>query len=112
MTPEERDLVADLFQRLADLERQPRDLEAERAIREGLARAPNAIYALVQSVLVQDEALKAADDRIRELEDALEQAQAGSREPKSFLGSVRDSLLGRDEPRGSVPPVGSSGDRP
>ncbi|RAI33704.1 GGDEF domain-containing protein, partial [Rhodoplanes serenus] len=68
MTPQERQLVDDLFQRLATLEREPRDPEAERAIREGLSRAPNAVYALVQTTLLQDEALRQAHERIAELE--------------------------------------------
>ncbi len=68
MTPEERNLVTDLFDRLATLEDVQRDAEAERLIRDGLRQAPNALYALVQTVLVQDEALKRADARIRELE--------------------------------------------
>src|SRR5437763_13506957 len=37
MTPQERELIADLFDRLAELEDQPRDPDAERAIAEGLA---------------------------------------------------------------------------
>ena len=45
MTPQERQLVEDLFDRLAQLEKAPRDGEAERVIAEGLRRAPNAIYA-------------------------------------------------------------------
>jgi hypothetical protein len=98
MTPEERDLVAELFDRLAALEDAQRDPEAERLIRDGLRQAPNAPYALVQTVLVQDEALKRADARIRELEGS---ADAPARDT-SFLGGVRDSLLGR---RGSVPSV-------
>ena len=57
MTPQERQLVNDLFDRLAQVENAPRDAEAERAIAEGRERAPNAVYALVQTVLVQDEAL-------------------------------------------------------
>ena len=75
MTPQERQMVADLFDRLASLEGERRDPDAERVIREGLGRAPNAVYALVQSVLVQDEALKRANTRIEELEHA-----AGSRD--------------------------------
>ena len=67
MTPQERQRVNELFDRLARLETAPRDPDAERAIAEGLARAPHAIYPLVQTVLVQDEALKRADARIREL---------------------------------------------
>jgi Uncharacterized protein conserved in bacteria (DUF2076) len=71
MTPEERNLVIELFDRLATLEDAQRDPEAERLIRDGLRQAPNAPYALVQTVLVQDEALKRADARIRELEGAV-----------------------------------------
>ena len=47
MTPEERKLVTDLFDRLATLEDAQRDPEAERAIMDGLRQAPNAGYALV-----------------------------------------------------------------
>jgi hypothetical protein len=108
MTPQERQMVADLFDRLASLEGERRDADAERVIREGLDRAPNAIYALVQSVLVQDEALKRANARIEELEHAAggQPAQGGG-----FLDSMRNVLTGRG---GSVPSVrpggqGSSG---
>src|SRR5260221_608358 len=72
MTPQERKLIDELFDRLASLERNPRDPDAVRAINEGLQRAPNALYPLVQTTLVQDEALKRADARIRALEDELE----------------------------------------
>src|SRR4029077_2400351 len=91
MTPQERQMVDDLFDRLARLETAPRDAAAERAIEDGLARSPNAIYPLVQTVLVQDEALKRADARIRELtgEDAGEPAGGG------FLDSMRETLTGR-----------------
>ncbi|MGE3145316.1 MAG: DUF2076 domain-containing protein [Pseudorhodoplanes sp.] len=105
MTPQERQLVAGLFERLETLERNRRDPDAEAAIAEGARRAPHALYALVQTVLVQDEALRAADARIRALEGGGETGQGG------FLDSMRDTFLGRrDEVRGSVPPVrGTSG---
>ena len=67
MTPQERKLVDDLFERLATLERNPREPDAEDAIDAGLRQAPNATYALVQTVLLQDEALRQANERIREL---------------------------------------------
>jgi hypothetical protein len=104
MTPEERNLVIELFDRLATLEDAQRDPEAERLIRDGLRQAPNAPYALVQTVLVQDEALKRADARIRELEGA------SDTEPRdtSFLGGMRESLFGKGEGRGSVPSVRSA----
>jgi uncharacterized protein len=102
MTPEERKLVIELFDRLATLEDAERDPEAERLIRDGLRQAPNAAYALVQSVLVQDEALKRANSRIRELEEGGGEAPARD---TSFLGGMRDSLFGARESRGSVPSV-------
>jgi len=102
MTPEERKLVIELFDRLGTLEDAQRDAEAERLIRDGLEQAPNAPYALVQTVLVQDEALKRANARIRELERGHE---APPSQDTSFLGIMRDSLFGTRESRGSVPSV-------
>jgi len=102
MTPQERQLIDDLFERLARVESSPRDREATEAIADGLRRAPNAVYALVQTVLVQDEALKRADAHIQELEAG---AQRESEHGGSFLGTMRETLFGRDEPRGSVPNV-------
>jgi uncharacterized protein len=104
MTPQERQLVADLFERLAALENEPRDPEAEQAVREGLAKAPHAVYALVQTVLVQDEALKQANDHIQQIEAEL-QGGTPAGQPKGFLDSMRDAVFGREEPRGSVPSV-------
>jgi len=98
MTPQERQLVDDLFERLARLEQAPRDAEAERAIAEGLRDAPNAIYPLVQTVLVQDEALKRADARIRELTGEDTEPGPGG----GFLDSMRQALTGRST---SVPSV-------
>ena len=61
MTPQERQLVDDLFDRLSKMESAPRDPDATAAIAQGLRAAPNAVYALVQTVLVQDEALRRAE---------------------------------------------------
>ncbi len=104
MTPEERKLVTELFDRLATLEDAQRDPEAERAIMDGLRQAPNAVYALVQTALVQDEALKRADARIRELEGAMQQP---AQRETSFLGGMREAVWApRETPRaGSVPSV-------
>jgi hypothetical protein len=97
-------MVDDLFDRLGKVDAAPRDPDASAAIAQGLLRAPNAVYALVQTVLVQDEALKRAHDRIQELEaaGAGEQRQSGG-----FLDSMRDTLFGPspNQPRGSVPNV-------
>jgi len=112
MTPQERKLVEDLFERLRTLENAPREDDAVDAINAGLDRAPNALYPLVQTVLVQDEALKRADARIRELEAELGIEQPQEKPQGSFLDNMRDALLGREErpqPRSSVPPVRPGG---
>jgi hypothetical protein len=106
MTPQERQLIGDLFDRLAKLEQSPRDGNAERAIAEGLSRAPNALYPLVQTVLVQDEALKRAEARIRELsgDDGAEQTGGG------FLDNMRQAFGGGRAT--SVPSVRASANAP
>ncbi|CAN5210264.1 DUF2076 domain-containing protein [soil metagenome] len=101
MTPQERQLVDDLFDRLAKLETSPREPDADAAIMQGLRRAPNAVYALVQTALVQDEALKRANARIQELEGGGEE----QRPPGGFLDTMRDAILGPGQGRGSVPSV-------
>ena len=65
----------------------------------------------MQTALVQDEALKRANARIEEL-----QAQVGgdeqTQQPGSFLDSMRDAVLGRRDPRSSVPTVRSQAQSP
>ena len=103
MTPQERQLIDDLFERLAKLESAKRDPEAMSAIMQGLRNAPNAVYALVQTALVQDEALKRADMRIQELEAGAGQQDQG--QPGGFLDSMRDAIFGQNQSHGSVPNV-------
>jgi uncharacterized protein len=94
-----------LFDRLTQLEGQPRDAEAARLIAQGLARAPHAMYALVQTVLVQDEALKLANSRIEQLQTA----SGGSAQAlhRGFLDSMRDALFPHAEEHrpSSLPPA-------
>src|SRR5262249_21892938 len=104
MTPQERQLIDELFDRLAKVEGTQRDPDAMSAIMQGLRNAPNAIYPLVQTFLLQDEALRRAAERIQQLEQqgqAQEQGQSGG-----FLDSMRDKLFGQsNQQRGSVPNV-------
>src|ERR1700691_716693 len=100
MTPQERQLVDDLFDRLSKVDSAPRDPDAASAIAQGLRSAPNAVYALVQTVLVQDEALKRANSRIQELEAASAPEQT---QPGGFLDSMRETIFGQTH--GSVPNV-------
>ena len=69
MTPEERQLIAGLFDRMRGYTLPEKDREAEALINEQVTALRDAPYMLVQSVLVQEHALQQADARIRELEE-------------------------------------------
>jgi hypothetical protein len=105
MTPNERALIEDLFTRIRSTAMPGRDAEAERLIEAEMARSPGAAYALAQTVLVQDQALRESHARQERLEaepagerDEAPQAQAG--------GSVLDQgLPGRRSP---VPRAGGA----
>jgi len=108
MTPQERELLTGLFDRLKQADRGPRDAEAERLIATEMATHPAAAYYMAQVLLVQDQALSAAQARIRQLE---QQLQAARREQPdgsgSFLGGAQQSAF---RPA-SVPPAGPWGGR-
>jgi len=108
MQSEERELITGLFGRLQPFESQPRDGEAEALIKEAVARQPAAPYLLVQTVLVQEQALKAAQERIAELEARAGAAPAAS----GFLGAAPKigpwgAPAAAAAPRASVPPTRS-----
>jgi hypothetical protein len=84
MQSQERELISGLFGRLQQFESQPRDPEAEALIRDFVARQPASPYLFVQTVLVQEQALKAAQERIAELEAKAGAAPAAA----GFLGSA------------------------
>ena len=117
MTPQERELLTGLFDRLKQADRGPRDAEAERLIATEMATQPAAAYYMAQVLLVQDQALSAAQGRIRQLEQQLEAARREQPDGSgSFFGGAQQfasrpaSVLpagpwgGRSE---SVPPAGA-----
>lgn len=83
MTPQEKDLVTQLLQRLKQAGGAAKDPEAETLIRQAMAAQPDAPYYLVQTVLMQDMALADAQRRIADLE---RQAQPTAAPQRSFLG--------------------------
>lgn len=112
MTPEERQLIQDLFDRMRSYGAPEKDREAEDLIYRSVRANPDAAYLLVQSVLVQEQALQQSDQRVRELEDRvrdLEEQGQPRRSSGGFLGM--GSPWGRTEQpaRGasSVPQVGA-----
>ena len=97
MTPQERDLITNLLARLGQHAGEPKDADADALIRQAVGAQPDAAYFLVQTALIQDMALNAAQSRIAELERRLTEAKsAAPQQPTSFLGG-----------RGSVPSAGA-----
>ena len=92
MTPQERQMIDDLFDRLARLESAPRDPEAEALIAQAWQRAPNASYALVQTVLVQDEALKRAHERIERTPESAQREVERERDERSLRVVAHDRI--------------------
>ena len=89
MTSEERTLISTLFDRLNSAAAQPKDREADEYIRTKVSQQPSAPYLLVQSTLVMQQALTAAQTRIADLEKQVAAAQRPSQEPSgSFLSGV------------------------
>jgi hypothetical protein len=113
MTPEERDLIAGLFERMRGMGSIDKDREAEDFIARSVRQTPDAAYMLVQSVLVQENALQQAGDRIEELEDRVRELERSQPRAAQGGGSFLGGLFGgggrsQEEPRGSsVPPIGS-----
>ncbi|MGC2221704.1 MAG: DUF2076 domain-containing protein, partial [Methylocella sp.] len=100
MSPEERQLLTGLFDRIRGAANTARDQEAEALIQDATKAQPYAPYYLTQTVLVQDQALRAANDRLQELEGKVKdlegQAASGPR-PGGFLSGL-GSLFGGSGP--------------
>jgi uncharacterized protein len=115
MSPEERDLLTGLFDRIRGADNTPRDQEAETLIQDATKVQPYAPYYLAQTVLVQDQALQAANNRLQELEGKvkeLESRAASQPRPGGFLSGL-GSLFGGSGPsaasRAPAPPPSGGG---
>jgi uncharacterized protein len=110
MTPEERNLISSLFDRLGQASNQPKDTEADQLIRGKVAEIPAAPYMLVQSTLVMQQALANAQNRITALEKQVAEAKtaAGSQQTGgSFLSGVASFFGGGQahaQPPQATPP--------
>jgi hypothetical protein len=110
MTPDERNLITSLFDRLASTSNQPKDPEADQLIRSKVVENPAAPYLLAQSTLVMQHALANAQNRISALERQIAESNApaqGTQPPGGFLSGVASFFGGgqqRQQPQRSTPP--------
>jgi hypothetical protein len=109
MTPEERNLITGLFDRLASASAQPKDPEAEQLIRSKVSENPAAPYLLAQSTLVMQQALANAQNRIGALEKQIAESTpaSGTQHSGGFLSGVASFFGGgqqHQQPQRSGPP--------
>ena len=107
MTPEERNLVTDCSIAWPRWKTPRAIARPSASSRTGCGRPPTPLYALVQTALIQDEALKRADARIRELEAQLgsrRRAAAAGRLPRRHARAASGDAA-RSPRAGSVPTV-------
>ncbi|MBV8376946.1 MAG: DUF2076 domain-containing protein [Verrucomicrobia bacterium] len=109
MTPEERNLISGLFDRLAQASNQPKDPEADQLIRSKIAEVPSAPYLLVQSTIVMQQALSNAQSRIAALEKQVAETtpSSGTHQGGGFLAGVA-SLFGAGQSHGQPQPSRST----
>lgn len=116
MDRNDRQAIENLFDKLASVERQgpPPDPEAERFIREQVARQPSAAYYMAQTIVVQEQALVQAQARMEELErEAARGSSGGGLLSGLFGGGERPSRSSHEMPRvprrggpSAYPPMG------
>ncbi|MBB3381648.1 MULTISPECIES: DUF2076 domain-containing protein [unclassified Rhizobium] len=113
MSPEERQLLASLFDRVRGAASTQRDADAEAFINQSVRDQPYAPYFLAQAVIMQEQGMKAAADRIQQLEarvHELEQ-QGADNHPQGqsggFLGGI-GSLFGGGQQQRAAAPQGSN----
>jgi uncharacterized protein len=101
MSPEERQLLSSLFDRIRSAASTPRDADAEALISQSVRDQPYAPYLLSQAVILQEQGMKAAADRIQQLEARVRDLEQGagsqSQGGGSFLGGL-GSLFGGGQP--------------
>jgi hypothetical protein len=88
MTPEERQLLTALADRLTASPAQQRDPEADEMIRRLLQARPDAPYLMAQTVIMQDFALRNAQARIADLQGQLDAARQAPPRQGGFLGGL------------------------
>jgi uncharacterized protein len=93
MNLDERQLIANVFDRLRSVGGGPKDRDADQFIKDLVRQFPDAPYYLVQSVLVQEQGFNQADARIAQLEENLRRLESasGAGANSSFLSGVRAS---------------------
>lgn len=88
MTPQEAQMLDDLVRKVEGTQLTEKDPDAEALLKDGLARDPDAIYKLAQTVLIQNLALEQAHAQMQQLQQQLAPPQPPPARATSFLGGL------------------------
>jgi hypothetical protein len=104
MDRNDREAIEALFDKLATVERQslPRDGESEALIRDKIVRQPGAPYYMAQTIVVQEQALAAAEARLADLEAQVAQTSGAK-------GGLFRQPIRRSAPAGALDRIDSAG---
>lgn len=109
MSPEERNLLAGLFERIKANAAGPRDQEAENFINDQVKAVPSAPYLLAQTVIVQDMALQAANQKLQQLEGRVRELESQPKSSGGFLGGLFGGAAASPPPPAPPRPAPSYG---
>jgi uncharacterized protein len=108
MTPQEEQMLQDLVRKVEGTQLTEKDPDAESLLQDGLARDPDALYKLAQTVLIQNMALEQARAQMQRMQQQLAAPAPQPAKATSFLGG----LFHHDPPPAYAPPQGYAGQPP
>jgi hypothetical protein len=88
MTPQEAQMLQDLVGKVEGTQLTEKDPDAEALLNDGLARDPDALYKLAQTVLIQNIALDQARAQMQRMQQQLAPPQLQPARATSFLGGL------------------------
>jgi uncharacterized protein len=95
MSPEEKNVIGGIFERLKGAANAPRDADAERFIADQIKAQPYAPYVMAQSIYAQEQALTGMQQQVEQLQAQVQQLEAYAQQVQSqqqqsggFLGGL------------------------
>jgi hypothetical protein len=107
MSPEEKNVIAGIFDRLKGASAQARDAEAERFIAERIQQQPYAPYVMAQSLYAQEQALNGMQQQMQQMQAHIQQLEAyaqQSQQQQAQGGGFLGGLFGGGRQAAPPPP--------
>mgnify|MGYP001809572233 CR=1 FL=1 len=109
MSPEEKQVIAGIFDRLKQAESMPRDADAEKFIADQVKAQPYAPYVMAQAIHMQEQALGTLQQQMQDMQGQIAQLQgqlAQAQQPKGFLGGLFGGGAPAPQPMQQQRPMG------